>query len=312
MLTLAKIRGFVAVVEYGSFRKASIELSKSQPALSAQVLELEETLGVTLLTRTTREIRLTRHGQRFLIRAKRILNEIDAMNVELESEANIQHGSVAVGCVPTVATRFPKIIAAYSRRFPEIEVHLVDDAGPALEIREANMELDFYVGPPPHRSSLLFEPMIQDAYVVVFSKMHPFSGRRTIKFDELDGVPLVAMTRGTNIRESFDAIASAHGKTITSKFDVFNLYTLAGMVEAGLGISVVPSMALSVVNSPHLRSARLVAPEISRQIGLVRRRGEALSPGEAAFVTMMKRAFTDKCRAAKRRGGWPPPRSPHA
>jgi DNA-binding transcriptional LysR family regulator len=159
------------------------------------------------------------------------------------------------------------------------------------------MEVDFYVGPPPHRSSLQFEPTFKDSYVVLFERTHKFAGRRTIKFDELNDLPLVAMSRGTNIREVVDAHLAAHNKSISSKFEVLNLYTVGGMVEAGLGLSIVPSMALDLINNRRLRYARLVEPEISRQIGIVRRRGETMSAASLAFLDTMKPTFFGKQRA---------------
>jgi DNA-binding transcriptional LysR family regulator len=105
------------------------------------------------------------------------------------------------------------------------------------------------------------------------------------------------MSRGTNIREVVDAHLAAHNKSISSKFEVLNLYTVGGMVEAGLGLSIVPSMALDLINNRRLRYARLVEPEISRQIGIVRRRGETMSAASLAFLDTMKPTFFGKQRA---------------
>lgn len=98
-----KMRSFIAVAEHGSFRKAAETLNMSQPALSAHVRDLEDGIGVSLLSRTTRSVRLTREGEHFLVRSKRALYEIQSAVRELQDEAALRRGRITVACVPTIA-----------------------------------------------------------------------------------------------------------------------------------------------------------------------------------------------------------------
>src|SRR3954468_17118190 len=101
--SLPKLRTFAAVAQNASFRKASEQLNLSQPALSAHIRDLEEALGLPLFHRTTRMVRLTADGERFLVRALRALDEIESGLLELRDQVELQRGRVIVVCVPMIA-----------------------------------------------------------------------------------------------------------------------------------------------------------------------------------------------------------------
>ncbi len=140
----AKIHTFILVGEQGSFHKASEIIHLSQPAISAHVRDLEEFLGVPLLSRTTRSVKLTREGRIFLIRAKRALLDLQAVIHELRDEAELLSGRVTIACIPTIASSsLPAAIAAFQKKYPEIKVRVLDETSTAINKRVLNMEADF-------------------------------------------------------------------------------------------------------------------------------------------------------------------------
>ena len=102
--SLTKIRSFIAVAEHASFRRASEDMLLSQPALSTHIRDLEAELGVTLLSRTTRSVRLTSAGEHFLIRVKRVVSELQSAVLELKDQATLRRGRVTIACLPTIAS----------------------------------------------------------------------------------------------------------------------------------------------------------------------------------------------------------------
>lgn len=289
VLSLSNLRGFVAVVEQGSFRKAAEELGRSQPALSTQISNLEEYLGLSLLARTTRKVRLTDEGERFYHRVRRVLSELESVTAELKDEAALQRGRVIVGCVPTIASYvFPQIIKTYSEKFPGIAVRLVDEVAETIERRVLSAEVDFGIGPAPQRSnSLSFQPLVTDSFVVIFPSTSKFAGRFEVPLDEILEEATIIMRPGTNVRTIIDNCLAKQGKSINPRYEVLHHYTMGGMVEAGLGVTILPSMALSMMSNPLLKTAKIVQPEIKRTIGIIQRKGEVLSPAAEALLTIM-------------------------
>jgi LysR family transcriptional regulator, carnitine catabolism transcriptional activator len=286
---LSKLRTFAAVAAQGSFRKASEELHLSQPALSAHIRDLENTLGIPLFHRTTRSVRLTTEGERFLVRARRALDEIESGVIEMRDEATLHRGRVAVACIPTIACHvLPRVVASFSKTYPGIEIRITDEYAQMLVRRVADREADLGIGPFLDRTEDLdFRSFTRDRFVAVFPQQHPLADKPTVRLKELTRYPLLTLASGTNVRARLEQAFAAQNLSFRPAFEVFNHYTLGGMVEAGLGVTILPSMALSMLSNPLLKTALITKPQITRDLAIIQRRDQAAAPAVKAFLAVL-------------------------
>jgi DNA-binding transcriptional LysR family regulator len=291
--SLTKIRSFISVAEHASFRRASEDMLLSQPALSTHIRHLEAELGVVLLSRTTRSVRLTPAGEQFLIRAKRAVSELQSAVLELKDQATLRRGRVTVACLPTIASSsLPAVLVAFARRHPGVHVEVLDEVADVLYQRVASGQADVGIGPAQSRKQdLEFISMVDDHFRAVFPSDHMFAGRKTVKLAEMVKHPFLTLASHTNVRSILERAFREAGFELDPKYEFCHHYTLGGMVEAGLGITALPSMSLSILGHPRLMNARIVEPKVTRVIGVLRRRNDALSPAAAAFLSAVWEVF---------------------
>lgn len=293
-LSLSKIRGFLAVAEHLHFRRAASALDISQPALSAQIRALEETLGVRLVARTTRHVQLTPDGERFLTRTRRLFEEMEAVVSEIRDPRMLERGRVAFSCIPTVAAHvFPDIIEKFKRRYPGMAIKIIDEPTLALERRIISREVDFGIGAMPRwREELEFTPIVEDPFVAVFRRDHPLAKRAKVSIDQVLQYPIISLGKGSNVRATIEAYFERTKRPFVPAYDLIHHYTIGAMVEAGLGITLLPSMATAMMqHSSRLKIAVLNEPKFSRHIGLIKRTGETLSPAAFEFYQFTLQAM---------------------
>jgi LysR family carnitine catabolism transcriptional activator len=291
--SLTKLRSFAAVAASGSFRKASAKLNLSQPALSAHIRGLEEALGAPLFHRTTRTVRLTSDGERFLVRTRRALDEIESGMLELRDRVESQRGRVTIACVPMIACHVvPKVLALFSQRHPLVKVQILDVTGQTLARQVLDRDVDLGIGPSPVRNDELeFEPILRDPIVAVFLDTHPLAGAHGVRLGDLAEQPLLTLAPGTTVRSDLDNAFERQGLSLRPAYEVLQQYTLGGMVEAGLGVALLPAMSLSMLRTPRLRAVPIVDPEIVREVGLIQRKDQNHRPSVHAFLEALSDAF---------------------
>ena len=177
----------MAVADCNRFRKASEQLGISQPTLSVHMRHLEAQLGAPLLQRTTRSIRVTAEGQKLLVRAKRILAELDAAVIEVREQVKLERGRVVISSVPTLACDpLPQIIVAYKARFPGVTVSLIEEDASAVAQRVELGLADFgLMARLDRRLDLAFEPLVRDPFVALFPRGRRAELARSVSLRDL-------------------------------------------------------------------------------------------------------------------------------
>jgi LysR family carnitine catabolism transcriptional activator len=279
-LSLRSVQTFVAVAECGSFRRAAELLNRSQSAVSGSVKQLEDQLGVPLLSRTTRRVSLTAEGRMLLIRSKNALTDLEAVARELRDEVLIRRGRVSFAISPSIsASRLPPIIAEYQSRYPEIVVELHEDVAKGMYDRVCAQEVDFAVGPEMDGyRDIAFERIMSDPILVIVPLDYPLAGRTELSLEEIAAWPHLTMPRGTVVRRSLEEAFRSLGLELRPRFEVLHQQTLFSMVKAGLGVTVLPSISVPEDARPGYRVVRLINPKITRQISIITYRGKTLSP----------------------------------
>ena len=271
------MRTFVTVAEEGSFNIAAEKLSRTQPAITLAVKQLEEFIGLKLLERTTRQVSTTAEGENFIPIAQRLVRDFDAAIYDLRATAERRSGHVSMAIVPSVATNLlPNIIKAFAEQYPGIHLHLDDDSSQGVQRRVERNEVDFGIGSLWKPNKLLeFKPLFADKLELICHIDHELAKKTgPVKIKELENTLFIdtGITKTLRNRGSFGE----------SKFDFPNITTLLAMLRSNLGVSVLPSLAIPT-SSNHLVS-RPITPTQGREIYLITRKGWTVSPAAEAMI----------------------------
>ncbi|VXC92520.1 Uncharacterized HTH-type transcriptional regulator YbhD [Burkholderia sp. 8Y] len=282
---LNDLQAFRAVVELGSFRKAAEAVSISQPALSRRIDKLEEALGVRLFERTTRSVTLTTVGRVFAPSADQLLDDLDIALLGIRDVSSSRLGHVTIACVPSVAYYFlPSVIASYHRRFPRIRVKLLDSSANEVLGAVISGEADFGVSfMGSQESEVEFKLLLQERFVAACRRDHPLARKKRVTWNELYEHDYVSVDKTSGNRLLLDQALAAVAPRAPSVCETRHVTTMLGLIEAGLGVAAVPSMAMPGHDHPILTSVPLVEPVVKRRVGIVRRRGRPLTPAAQEF-----------------------------
>jgi DNA-binding transcriptional LysR family regulator len=301
---LNDLQAFRAVVDLGSFRKAAEAVSISQPALSRRIDKLEEALGVRLFERTTRRVTLTAVGRVFAQSAEQLLDDLDAALLGIRDVSSSRLGHVTIACVPSVAYYFlPGIVADYHRRYPRIRVKMLDSSANEVLGSVISGEADFGVSfMGSQETDVEFEVLLQEQFVAACRRDHSLARKKQVSWNELYEYEYVSVDKTSGNRLLLDQALSSVAPRVPSVCETRHVTTMLGLVEAGLGVAAVPSMAMPARDHPILTSVPLVDPVVTRRVGIVRRRGRQLTPAAQAFHQMVVESRrSSKARTARKK-----------
>src|SRR5580700_1739811 len=294
--SIGQLRAFAAVAEHGSFRKAANQLDLSQPALSNQIRDLEQTVRISLFHRTTRTVQLTAEGGQFLVRVRRVLDELESGLLEMRDQAAIKGGRVIVACLaPVACTVLPRMIASFAKNYPGVEIQVFDDFALQVVQRVLNREADFGLGPDPGpNDDLLFTPTLEDPIVAVFPADHAFAAHPAVRLRDVANHPLLTFSSGTYIRTYLEKVFDEQGLDLHPAHESLHRSTLCGLAEAGLGVAILPNLVLDMMGNTVLRKAEIVEPRLVRQFGIIKRRDQVFTPSAAMFLDTVRSTFGDE------------------
>jgi DNA-binding transcriptional LysR family regulator len=261
----------------------------SQPALSRRIQRLEGAVGAALLERTTRRVSLTAVGRELLPLIQRILDEFDSSLFAMRDVGVRRAGQISLACIPTAAFYFlPRVIARFNEQYPNIRFRIFDlSANDGLE-SVARGEVEFGINLLGSSDpELTFEPLLEDPFVLACRRDHPFAGREAVDWADLDGQRIVMVSRTSGNRTLLDAALAKADVHLSWSYEVTHLSTSLGLVEAGLGLSVLPRLATPQGDHPIIVTRPIRNPEVSRTIGVVRRHGGRLAPATERFLDML-------------------------
>jgi DNA-binding transcriptional LysR family regulator len=293
-INLRQLRAFVSIGRLRSFTKAAEALHATQPALSAQIRDLEEALGVKLFDRSTRSVTLTQAGFDLMPSVDTVLTDLSSVVARARDVAKRNTGRVAVGALPSLAaTLMPGVIAKMREAHPGIVVVVRDAlAERAIALLRADeVDLALTSAPPPDRE-LTFSPLFADRMVAVLPHAHPLAKAKTMRLADLLDLPLVLMDRDSSVRRIVDGACASIGRLATPAYEAAFMATAIGLVRAGLGATLLPSSASELLAAGDLVIRDLDAPRIERELGIVKQRRRAYSPAAEALVAMLRASVT--------------------
>ena len=293
-VNLKLLQTFLLVGEHSSFRVAAEKSFRSQSAVSAQIRQLEEQLGVSLFHRTTRSVRLTDEGHQLLECARRALLEVESGLRKIQESADIRRGRVSLSCSPTIAeTRLARVLAAFEQEYPGIEVHVRELTSAALFDSVRKREVDFGIGPLIETQDFHFEPLLDDPIYALVPKRFVTTTKDTISFATLTNMPLLVLNHATALRGMLEAAMKERHLTFTTRYEFTQAQTLISMASAGLGAAVLPKVALPSRLDPSVYALRIVNPPLLRKVAVITMRGQALSPASLRLVQLLRQLIAE-------------------
>ena len=283
------VEAFVAIADAGGFGKAAGALHLTQTALTRRLQNLESALGLKLIERTTRSIALTQTGQAFLPRARRLLADLAAALTEIRETGKARRGDVSIACVPTAGVQYlPRIIQEYAARHPDNRIKILDHASSRVAEAVLRREAEFGIHiAGTHHPELHSVPLLTDRYVVICRADHALAARKRVGWKQLKQHRLIFTGEGSSNRPVLDHALSEAALELKAYYEVQRSSTAVGLVAAGVGIAVVPRLAMQRGAYPNLRIIALADPVVSRKLALVARRNAHLSPAAQALYDMI-------------------------
>jgi LysR family carnitine catabolism transcriptional activator len=298
-LSVKHLRAFTELAAERNFTRAAAKCHLSQPAFSTLIRNLEDQSGAQLFNRSTRSVELTAEGRVFAARIAPLLGDFEHAFADLRQHVDERRGRLTVAALPALAAGpLPEVIASFMAGNPGIEVVLRDvTSDTCLELvrdRRADFALTSVLSPGPELRS---DRLMSDTFHLVCRNDHPLAQHTQLTMSDVLKVPQIRFDRTTSVRQHLDAAFYPH-RAITA-MEVFNLATAAGLVAAGIAVTLVPTQALFHFQKPTLVAIPVKLPLKDRAICLIRRIDGSGSPASAAFMEILKRTWTRRPAARR-------------
>ncbi len=292
-VTLKQLRYFEALAQHGHYGRAADSCAISQPALSLQMKALEDALGVPLIERGTRHVRLTNLGESLAIRVRDILRAVDELGDLAQAHRKPLMGRFRIGVIPTVAPYLlPAVIKELSLRFPGLDLHpreavtqrLIDDL---LDARMDAAILALPVSEPSLTELALFD----EQFLLVRARK---DAKKPVPNPEiLREMRLLLLEEGHCFRDQALSYCNLTSSAPRDLMEASSLSTLVQMVGAGIGVTLIPEMAVAIeTRSASVSVARLPAPHPTRRIGMVWRKSNPVADQLAQVAAIVQAAGT--------------------
>lgn len=268
-LALQPLIYFKCVAAYENMSRAAEELHITQPALSKSIAQLEASLGIQLFDRHGRSIKLNRYGLFFLERAEHILAEYARAKEDLAHLIAPGYGEVSVGFMHTLGMQIiPALMTDVRSIYPEMKFQLTQSNSSVLLKKLENRELDLcLISALDYRENVHWEKLWSEQLYLIVPTNHPLTKKTCVKLADFVHEPFISIKRGNSLRRSVDALYKQAGYLLQPVFEGEEVHTLAGLVESGLGVSLIPQ--IKGLEQYALKVIPVDEPNCHREIGLV-------------------------------------------
>ena len=277
-VTLRQLRYFDALARHVHFGRAAEACVISQPALSMQIKELEEALGTVLLERSARQVRLTQFGVEAAQRVRDILRSVDELGDVARASRERLLGRLRMGMIPTIAPYLlPAVIANLTRKYPEVDIHVREGLTPKLlQELEAGRIDTAIVALPVSEPSLIEVALFAENFLLI--RPAEDEGTPVPSSKALREMRLLLLEEGHCFRDQALSFCKMQSSQPRELLDASSLSTLVQMVGAGMGVTLIPEMAVAVeTRSASVSVDRFKNPQPSRTIGMIWRKTSPLA-----------------------------------
>ncbi len=297
-MEIRQLKAFLAIAEAKTFTAGARRVNVTQAAISMQIRQLEDEVGLPVFTRTPRRVILTEAGEYLLDRARKILREHDTAIAEIAELGGVEHGRLRIGSSSSMfAThQLPHILRSLRSKFPNSELAVIAGTSQTLvdTIMHGGIDIAF-VSLPVDNSSITTDLLFSDEIVAIAHPQHPLTKEKYISAATLAGEKLILGERGGNTRRMIDDFFNAANVRPHVVMELSRQEAVNRMVEANLGVGTAGAKTIA----DEIREGRLVSwliegAEINWELGLARLRGGYFSPIAKEFVALCKESFVEK------------------
>jgi LysR family transcriptional regulator, transcription activator of glutamate synthase operon len=294
-MDLRQLRSLVALAGEGSFTRAAASVNIAQPAVSQQIRRLEEELGLALVERTTRRVTLTDAGELLVVRARRILAELEAAEKELQALSGMYAGHVTIGAMHTMGpVDLSLALALFTQRHPNVQFTVREQSSEEMAemLRVDELDLAFLsVTERIESHGLGLHQLVSEELVVLLPRSHPLGERREVRMAELADQPFISFRTGARLRELLMSAGRQARFEPRVRLESNDSQRVRQLVSRGLGVAILPR---SDVERPgaDVAVATLLEPALRRDITLAWREGRRHAPAAAEFLELARQTFT--------------------
>lgn len=304
-VTLKQIRYFDALARELHFGRAADACAVTQPALSMQIHEMEQNLGLALVERTRSGVQLTTKGQEIAARCARILGDVRDLIAYAQHANSILAGALRLGVIPSVAPYLlPPLLPLLREAYPELELHVRETQTQLLteELLEGKLDVLLLALPLKH-PDLVNRALFEDKFLLAVPKDRKLSGRVRATKELIEHERLLLLEEGHCLRDQALTYCSLQQVDAVNTFGASSLATIVEMVSAGYGITLLPELAIGVEERGRdITLVRFVEPEPFRTIGLVWRSTSPRTQDFEELGRLVIKAWTEGPLAALRPG----------
>jgi LysR family transcriptional regulator, hydrogen peroxide-inducible genes activator len=298
--TLRQLRHLVALADHGHFGRAAASVAVTQSTLSASIKELEALLEAALVDRTRRQVVLTPLGRQTVERARRILEDTEALALAARAQREPLTGTLRMGVIPTIGPYLlPAVLPGLRRSYRGLQLYLIEDLTPRLLEQLHVGQLDTVLLALPYDcGNVESAPLFDDRFLLALPPDHPLAKERRIDPERLRSEEVLLLRDGHCLREHALSFCNLADRRRTEAFEATSLPTLVQMVDNGLGITPLPELAVAagLLRGTSLVTRPLAAEEPGREIALVWRRGT----GRREEFLLLAKELAERAKKARR------------
>ena len=297
-MEIRQLKAFLAISEAKTFTAGARRVNVTQAAISMQIRQLEDEVGLPLFTRTPRRVIMTEAGECLLDRARKILREHDTALAEIAELGGVEHGRLRIGSSSSVFStqQLPKILPLLREKFPNSELAVTAGTSQTLVDTIMHGAIDIaFVSLPVENSSITTDLLFSDEIVAIAHPSHPLANEKFISAAALAGEKLILGEHGGNTRRMIDDFFKAANVRPNIVMELSRQAAINKMVEANLGVGTAGAKTIA----DEIREGRLVSwliegAAINWELGLARLRGGYFSPIAKEFARLCKESFVER------------------
>lgn len=304
-MDIRSLRYFLSVVHTGSVSAAAAEHFVTQPAVSLQLRKLETSVGQKLFTRRGRKLAPTAAGLALAARAEEVVGSMDALDAELRGLNQLEHGHLRMGNTDAASVYvLPEVYRAFHRAYPGVRIEItIGDTRHLLDALSAGRIELATVTLPVEGSGLDVQPIYREDLVPVAHSGHPLASKRRVSLHDLAEEGIIAYPSGSTTRRMIDAVFDAHRVAVRARMEISSPEAMKRLAQAGLGVAILPRPVVATeIRRRALKVITLAAVRFEREIGIVHRGEESLSPAARVFLQMVEKRFGSAGRRVKGTG----------
>lgn len=305
-MEIKQLKALIAIAEENTFTAGAKKVHITQAAISMQIRQLEEELGMQLFTRTPRCVLITEAGEYLLKRARRIIREHDSAIAEIAEIAGAEYGRLRIGSASALfaTTQLPQILEKLKKTFPGSEVSVSSGTSQKLVEKIMQGEIDTaFVSLPIENSNVRTELLFTDEIVAIAHPNHPLAHEKSVDAETLAGENLILGEKGGNTRRLIDNFFEQANVKPHIVMELSRQEAINKMVENEMGVGIAGAKNVRAdIDAGKIVAWRLDDAEIKWNLGLARIRGGYVSPIEREFVRLCKENFAEKEREFEKKG----------